>query len=247
MNTQSKSLIICPVGNPLTFDDRFDKENHWRYTHDNRLYETVVFAYSDFLPETKTYDVMIKDKGFKWSLSKSYIESLNYSNYEYIGFLDDDLITDTHNINSAIKIATENNLKIFQMSVTEDSDEFFPILKNKSDVKYTKTNFVETMGMFIHSSLMPIIIDFWKQYDIYCGWGFDKVLCDITKTDAAVIHSSQMYHPKKMISTYNKSSAFAEMDKVLYEVTPKFMEHKYKEKWSFVERQYEKQIVMEIV
>jgi hypothetical protein len=246
MSMASKSLIICPVGNPLTFDDRFDSQKHWRYTDENRLYETVVFAYSDFLPENNTYDNLIKEKGFKWSLSKKFTDSLDYAKYEYIGFMDDDLITDMHNINNSLLVAKENDLKIFQMSVTEDSDEFFPILKNKPEVKYTKTNFVETMGMFIHSSLMPTVIDFWKSYDIYCGWGFDKVLCDITKTDAAVIHSSQMYHPKKDVSTYNKKNAFMEMNKVLFEVTPKFMRDKYNENWSFVERQYEKQIVMEI-
>jgi hypothetical protein len=240
------NLIICPVGNTLSFDNRFDKENHWRYCHKNRLYETAVFAYSDFLPEPNTCDILIKDKGFKWSLCKKHLEALDYSQYEYIGFLDDDLITDIHNVNLALTIAGQKDLKIFQMSVTQDSDEFFPILRNKPGIKYTKTNFVETMGMFIHTSLIPIVQEFWDRYDIYCGWGFDKVLCDITKTDGAVIHSSQMFHPKKDLSTYNKTEAFKEMDKVLYEITPQFMKDKYNEEWSFVESQYEKEIVMEI-
>lgn len=241
-----KSLIICPMGNPLTFDDRFDKENHWRYCHDNRLYETAIIAYSDFLPEPNTCDILIKDKGFKWSLAKKYIDSFDYEKYEYIGFMDDDLVTDIQNMNRALTMAKENNFKIFQMSVTKDSDEFYPILRNKSDIKYSITNFVEVMGPFIHTSLIPLVKEFWEMYDIYSGWGFDKVICDITKTDAAVIHSCQMYHPKKQISEYNKTNAFDEMDKVLYEITPKFMKDKYNEDWSFVERQYEKEIVMEI-
>lgn len=240
------NLIICPVGNPLKFDARFDKENHWRYCTDKRLYETAVFVYSDFLPEPSTCDIFIKDKGFKWSLSKKYIDVLEYQNYEYIGFMDDDLITDVHNLNLALTIAKESDSKIFQLSVTQDSDEFFPILRNKPEVKYTKTNFVETMGMFIHSSLIPTVKEFWNMYDIYCGWGFDKVICDITKTDATVIHSAQMFHPKKQTSGYDKTQAFQEMDKVLYEVTPQFMKNKYNEEWSFVERQYEKEFVLEI-
>jgi hypothetical protein len=240
-----KSLIICPVGNPLTFHDSFDRENHWRYVNSNRLYETMVFQYSDFKPEHTTWDDLIQQKGFKWSLSKEWLKNNDYSKYEYIGFMDDDLVTDIHNVNHALTIAHETQSKIFQMSVTNDSDEFFPILRNKSDIKYTKTNFVETMGMFIHTSLIPIVLEFWNEYDIYCGWGFDKVLCDITKTDATVIHSCIMYHPKRD-SSYNKSEAFQEMDKVLYEITPKFMNDKYNEEWKFVERQYEKEIIMEI-
>jgi hypothetical protein len=55
-----------------------------------------------------------------------------------------------------------------------------------------------------------------------------------------------MYHPKKE-SSYDKSNAFAEMDKLLNDVFPKFMQEKYKESWSFRESQIEKEIVMEIV
>jgi hypothetical protein len=241
-----RNLIICPVGNPIAFHDKFDKDNHWRFTKENRLYETMVFAYSDYLPETDTYDILHKQKGFKWSLAKEWFceGKIDYTQYDYIGFMDDDLVTDIENMNRAITIAKETDSKIFQLSVTQDSDEFFPILRNKIDVKYTKTNFVETMGMFFHSSLMPTVMDFWNRYDIYCGWGFDKVLCDITKTDATVVHKSQMYHPSK-VSSYIKSDAFIEMDKVLYQITPQFMRDKYNEEWSFKESQIEKTIVME--
>jgi len=239
------NLIICPVGNPITFDNRFDKENHWRYCHKNRLYETAVIVYNDFFPEPNTCDIIIRDKGYKWDLSKKYIETLNYSEYEYIGFFDDDLITDIHNVNLALTIAQQSNFKIFQMSLTKDSDCFFPILKNKPDMKYTKTNFVETMAMFIHSSLIPTVLDFWNCYEISSGWGFDKVLCDITKTEAAVIHSSKMFHPKRK-SSYDKTQAFKEMHKVTKEIAPNFMKEKYGMNWSFVDKQYEKELVMEI-
>lgn len=239
------NLVICPVGNPLVFHSKFDPENHWRYTKENRKYETLVFQYSDFVPEENTYDNLIVQKGFKWSLSKEWLKNNDYSKYEYIAFLDDDLVTDIGNLNLAFEMAKQKDFKIFQLSVTQDSDEFFPILKNKSGTKYTKTNFVETMGMILHTSLIPIVQEFWNEYDIYCGWGFDKVVCDVTKTDAAVIHSCQMYHPLRN-SSYDKSAAFDEMHKVLYEITPNFMKNKYGEEWSFVERQYEKEIILQI-
>jgi hypothetical protein len=241
-----RNLIICPVGNPLTFDERFDKENHWRYTKPNRLYETLVIQYESFVPEENTYDSLAEKKGFKWNLAKEYLPKLNYKDYDYIGFLDDDLITDIENLNRAFSIAQKNNLKLFQLSVTNDSDMFWPILVNKPGIKYTKTNFIEVMGPFIHTSLIPVCLELWNKYDIYSGWGFDKVLCDLTKTDAAVIHASQMYHPKKT-SSYNKSSAFAEMYNLTDKVMPKFMKNKYNEEWSFKESQIEKEIVMEIV
>lgn len=239
------NLIICPVGSPISFYPKFNKDNHWRYTKSNRLYETLVFQYSDFVPEDGTYDYLIKQKGFKWNLSKEWLSKNDYSKYEYIGFMDDDLITDVENVNRALTIAKQNNHKIFQLSVTKDSDEFFPILRNDPNLKYAVTNFVETMGMFIHTSLIPIVQEFWNMYEIYTGWGFDLVLCDITQTDASVIHASQMYHPKKD-SSYDKTNAFREMDLVLNYIAPNFMKTKYNKQWFYKESQVNLNLVFDL-
>ena len=240
-----RNLVFCPVGNPLTFDARFDKDNHWRYTKDNRNYETFVIQYSGFKPEDGTYDGLAEQRGFKWNLAKEYLEKLDYKKYEYVAFFDDDLITDVQNLNRAFELAKERDLKVFQLSVTNDSDVFYPILRNQPGVKYTKTNFIEVMGPVIHTSLIPLCLDLWNRYDIYSGWGFDKVLCDLTKEDAAVIHCSQMYHPKK-VSSYDKRNAFAEMDKLLLDVFPKFMKETYNEEWNFTESQVEKELILEV-
>ena len=237
------NLIVCPVGNPLTFDSRFD--GHWRYTKQNRLYETLVFQYSDFVPEENSYDFLIKQKGFKWNLAKEWLSKTDYSKYEYIGFLDDDLITDIESINKSLLLAKERDLKIFQLSVTEDSDVFYSILRHRNDLVYAKTNFNEVMGPFIHTSLLPIIQEFWNQYDIFSGWGLDKVLCDITQTDAAVVHEYQMYHPKKH-SSYDKTKAFKEMDLVTGILTQKFMKEKYNVDWKFTDSQKNKELVLKI-
>lgn len=240
-----RNLIICPVGNPITFDDRFDKDNHWRFTKDNRLYETLVFQYSDFVPEEGTYDQLIKQPGFKWSLSKEWLKKIDYTQYEYIGFLDDDLITDIESINESLKLAKERDFKLFQLSVTQDSDMFYSILKNQPGLKYTKTNFNEVMGPFIHTSKIPACQELWDKYDIFSGWGFDKILCELIQDDAAVIHFKQMYHPKRS-GNYDKSKAFAEMDELLYNVFPKLMKEKGINDWKFAERYVEKEVVLDI-
>jgi hypothetical protein len=241
----SDNLIICPVGIPLNFDDRFDKDNHWRYTKENRLYKTIAFQYSDFSPPKNTYDELVQMTGFKWSIAKEWLKTIDYTQYEYIGFMDDDVVTDIQTMNRAITIAREKQFKIFQLSMTDDSDCFWKILKNKPQVKYAVTNFVEVMGPFIHSSLIPICMELWDEYDIYTGWGFDKVICELTKTDAAVIHDCQMYHPKRT-STYQRHRGFSEMDFLTNHVMPRFMKKKYNEDWSFVERYIEKEILLEI-
>jgi hypothetical protein len=238
------NLIICPVGNPLTFDSRFDMDNHWRYTNkQQRDYETILFQYGSFVPEENSYDSLIKKSGQKWELMKDLLSSFDYSKYEYIGFFDDDLITDINSINKSLSLAKQKNLKIFQMSMTHDSDVFYPILRNKPSASYSKTNFIEIMGPFIHSSLIPLVLDLWSRYDIVSGWGFDKVLCALTKENAAVIHECQMYHPKKE-SSYDKTKAFAEMDLLTQKVFPKFMDDKYGEIWFFNDQQRELELFL---
>ena len=241
----ANNLIVCPVGMSMPTDPRWKDQDHWRWTHNERDYETLLIVYNDFEPEPGSYDHLIRHKGHKWQIMKAVARDIPLGKYNYIGCVDDDLITDIQNLNRAFELAKERNLKVFQLSVTNDSDVFYPILRNQPGVKYTKTNFIEVMGPVIHTSLIPLCLDLWNKYEIYSGWGFDKVLCDLTKEDAAVIHCSQMYHPKKE-SSYDKSDAFAEMDKLLYDVFPKFMKEHYNEEWNFTESQVEKEIILEV-
>lgn len=89
------NLIICPVGNPLSFDDRFNKNEHWRNSKISRNYEILVVKYGDYVPDVDTYDKLIEQKGYKWELAKRILPLLDITKYEYIGFFDDDIITDT--------------------------------------------------------------------------------------------------------------------------------------------------------
>ena len=84
------------------------------------------------------------------------------------------------------------------------------------------------MGNFFHSSLIPILLDFWNYHEVKSGWGFDVILSPITKQRAGVMHEVSMYHPNRP-SYYDKPAAFAEMDKILGEIYPKFMKDRYNE------------------
>lgn len=238
-----KSLILCPVGSPITTDPRFDASAHWRTVSPDRLYETLVVQYGAFIPEPNTYDRLIQRTGQKWALMKSILHEIDYRDYEYIGFFDDDLITDRHHINHALTLAHEKNFAQFQLSMADGSDVFYPVLRHNPIYHFTTTNFIEVMGPFIHRDYIPVCLKLWDQYDIQSGWGFDKVLSDITQADCAVIHSAQMYHPKR-VTSYDKTNAFREMDHLLTDVMPKFMKTEYDKDWSFVESQVETMAVM---
>lgn len=231
------NLIIVPVGNPLSFDERFDNENHWRIKSKTRNYKTVAIQYNDYKPDKGTYDKLVKQSGMKWTLIKDFLKTIDYTKYDYIGFFDDDLITDSHNINNAFEIAEQHQFKAFQLSLTQDSDLSYPILYNKPDVIYSETNFIEIMAPIMHSSIIPLVLELWDKYEISTGWGFDKILSDLIDSKLHVIHQAKMYHPMKPSSSYNKRNAWTEMSLLLNTIFPKFMLDKFgKENYKFVDR-----------
>ena len=224
-----KSLIFCPVGIPMSFHRDYDPENHWRYTKDTRMYETVVYQYKNFDIEPNSYDQLIRDTGWKWDLAKHFLDTFDCRSYEYIGFWDDDLVTDIQSVNCALTIAKEKDIKLFQMSLNSDSEKQHLITFQNHDKKYALTNFVEGMGTFIHSSMIPTLMKFWKYHEVKSGWGFDIVLSSILKAKTGIMHEVSMHHVPKHNPYYDKSAAFAEMDHILKEVYPKFMKDTYNE------------------
>ena len=55
-----KALIFVPTGNnPDTFDERYDKNAHWRSKHPDRTYEIVSCVYKEgFEPNPNVYDYL---------------------------------------------------------------------------------------------------------------------------------------------------------------------------------------------
>jgi hypothetical protein len=222
-----KSLIFSAVGNPLYFHSEYDSDNHWRYTKPERNYETIVYQYNDFEIEPDTFDFIDKGSGYKWIIAKKFLQTFDYSNYEYIGFFDDDLVTDIKSVNRALEIDKNNDIKLFQMSLNDDSEKQHRVTFQDKNLSYTLTNFVEGMGVFVHQSLMNNFVKFWDFHEVRTGWGFDIVLSPMLRTKAAVIHEVSMHHVPKHNPYYDKSFAFEEMYHVLNNVYPKYMKNVY--------------------
>lgn len=217
-----KSLIICPSGNPIP-----DFNDHWRWNHPDRSYETHVVCYNDFVTDTRSYDQLHFMKGMKWAIAKQLLKTIDYTQYEYVGFLDDDLLITRDSLNKSLGIAAATEAKIFQISVDKDSDCSYNILYQNENLIFSETNFVEIMAPFIHTSILPTVQKFWDKYDINTGWGFDSVLCNIVNEKALVIHSHNMIHPKKLVSDYDKAPAFVEQHLVMYQIYPQFMQEEH--------------------
>lgn len=222
------SLIFCSVGQPLPTEGKY-VDNHWRRTDRGyREYRTAIVNYnyeSGFEPETYSYDECMNRKGYKWPLALDFIKfdpQHLMDTYEYIGIWDDDVQTDIESLNHAIVMAYNLNAKIWQLSLSKESETRWHFLKNNPELSFSFTNFAEIMCPVYHTSLIPMMIEFWQMYDFRMGWGFDTTVCELAETPAMIIHSREMYHPSREESTYDKAAAFEEMRQCIEEAYPAY-------------------------
>ena len=232
------NLIITPVGCPITFDDRYDAENHWRFTDKmERDYETLVVVYNDYVPPENTYDHIVHMKGHKWQIVREIAKGKDFdvSKYEYIGCVDDDLITDIQAFNTGLDLAKRHDFRIWQLSMIEGSGIIYDCLKQNPDWVFSETNFVEMGSTFFRQDTFQEVVRFFDELDFTVGWGIDKVWCDVLKTTANVVHAASIYHPPNTIkpSYYNQSDAMMEMIRMIDHVYPKVIREKFNRNWKF--------------
>ena len=232
-----KNLIICPVGTPITYDSRYDVNNHWRRTNGiKRNYETLVVSYNDFVPEENSYDHILHLKGHKWQIIREVPLHFDVGKYNYIGCVDDDLITDIQSFNLGLTYAENFSFHLWQLSMIEGSGIIYPCLMQNKEWTFTETNFVEMGSPFFELPYFYKAIDFFRELDFTIGWGIDKVFCDVLDCTANVVHAASIYHPPNTIkpSYYDQSAAMEEMNRMINEVYPKVMFEKYgKHNWVF--------------
>jgi len=235
------NLIICPVGCPMTFKKEYDEENHWRYTDRAwRDYETLVVVYNDFEPPPNTYDHILRLSGHKWQIIKEVPRLFDTSWYNYVGCVDDDLITDIHNFNLGIHLAQEHNFPLWQLSMLEGSGIIYDCLKQNKNWSYSETNFIEMGSPFFRQDKFVEAIDFLRELNFDVGWGIDKMFCDVLNTTANVVHAASIYHPPNTIkpSYYDQREAYVEMERMILDVYPRIMREKYgKTDWVFTDSQ----------
>ena len=217
-----KSLILCPSGVSVQTKD------HWRFKAPGSLYDIHLISYNDYQHDAASYDEITHMKGMKWALAKAVLSQLDLSQYEYVGFIDDDLIFSSDALNKALKTAHDLNSQVFQLSLDQNSAGHHRILFANPHLRHSVTNFVEVMAPFIHVSRMAEVMDFWNLYEPSTGWGFDFVLCDILKCEAHVLHEVTMHHPHRH-SIYDKSEAYQEQGICLRSAYPTYMWERYKE------------------
>lgn len=212
------TLIICPVGMGVTNDPRWKVNDHWRWTHNDRKYETLVVSYNDFIPEKNSYDYLLKIKGHKWQIMKNIHKYFSVDKYKYIGCVDDDLITDYQSFNLGIGLAEEYNFSYWQLSMPPDSDlhpTYHNCLQQDKSCTFTDSTFIEMGSPFFRIDKFKFLMEFLQHWDFKVGMGIDRVLYDLFECPSNVVHSATIHQPHRT-SYYDKSEATAEMYDFMY-------------------------------
>ena len=139
-----KNLIVVRAG---------DNSLHPEWLGPNQNFDVVVSYFGNQPDIYRTGVTRIDHKGSKWEGLTLVMNSpelngeiLNWKDYDYICFPDDDLRTGVDTWNEFFDIVHELKPALSQPALTPESYFTHPITLQVPDVKYRKTNFVEVMA-----------------------------------------------------------------------------------------------------
>jgi hypothetical protein len=232
----ANNLIVCPVGMPIPKDSRWKDDDHWRWTHNNRDYETLLIVYNDFEPEPGSYDHIVRIKGHKWQLMQEVEKLIDINRFNYIGTVDDDLITGYQDFNKGLEYAQRFGFGYWQLSMPHDSSLIYAPLFNDPTCDFSETNFIEMGSCFFTVEKFKFLMEFIGHWNLEIAWGIDKTFYDLFQEPAYVVHSGMIHQPFRD-SYYDKDKAMAEMNDYLFNRYPSILKQYYGRESKFIDRQ----------
>jgi hypothetical protein len=222
-----KNLIIVPVGMEVPTDPKIKDEDHWRWIHNKRNYETLAVCYNDFEPEINSYDYIIEMKGHKWDIMKGLVDwnMFHFDDYEYIGCVDDDLITDYQSFNLGLELANKFKFQYWQLSMPPDSDlhpNYKKVLQQDPNCDFSATNFIEMGSPFFTVKKFKELMEMLYHWDFKIGYGIDTIFFDFFQCAANVVHAATIHQPFRE-SYYDKTEAMQEMYEFISRKYPEIM------------------------
>ena len=230
------NLIICPVGMEMPHDARWSEEEHWRWTKNERLYETLVVVYNDFEPEPGSYDHILRMKGHKWQIIQEVAKTFPIDKYKYIGCVDDDLITGYKDFNTGLLLAQNLNFQYWQLSMPHDSSLIYECLRHDPNCHFSETNFIEMGSPFFTLDKFKFLMKFISHWPLEIAWGIDKTFYDLFQCPANVVHCAMIHQPIRA-SYYDKTEAMMEMNDYLNFRYPSILKKHYNRESNFIDRQ----------
>ena len=119
--------------------------------------------------------------------------------FEYVGFIDDDILFSISSFNEMIHVARQHQLHVFQPSIAKDSFYSHRKFIHQTGYYVTKADWVEIMAPFYEQSLFEACQPYF-QYAI-SGQGIDCYIMPCIqqlagKTNTGVVHTTMIKHTR---------------------------------------------------
>ena len=195
----------------------------------------------DYEPEPDSYDhffhypIRHKWKQLPELLDFLKTKNINWENFDYIGYWDDDYCTDIKSVNRALELARQNDFRLFQQSLT--SWTVYPCLQQNKDWIFSETNFTEMGVPFYRQDIFRKVLTLLQDYKYNeSEWGIDKIMCYYLRQTAHVVHDVSIKHMRRE-SWYDKTNAFKEMDYLMKDWFPKYMKDQFNIDYKYTDEQ----------
>ncbi|MBD2841005.1 DUF707 domain-containing protein [Erythrobacter rubeus] len=193
MTGSRRNLVLVRVGAKSLHRD-------WLEGPEERNWDLQLSQYDDDPDICKGGDLPLSvDKGTKWDSIYRYLTANPdlLDRYDYIAFMDDDLIFTKRDLNRYFEICAEHNLRIAQPSLHRDSHFCYSILLQFPRTKLRYTNFVECMAPAISTEYLRSFLPHMSQ--VISGWGMDLIWALTMPNPAfksAIIDEISMVHTR---------------------------------------------------
>ena len=190
----NKYLIIVRAG---------DKSLHPQWFGDNRNWDIVVSYYGGNNGRYEgQYDYMHYFKGSKWQGLHDFIRTNKsfITQYEYVWFPDDDLLSDCENLNNFFELSSSLDLTISQPSLTEYSYYSWDITLKIPGIEARITDFVEIMAPCFKVKLFDNFSSTFSENTSGFGyeWLWKKIAITKNIFKFGIIDSTPIFHTRKV-------------------------------------------------
>jgi len=190
---QHKYLVISAISR---------RSLHLQWITDDRNFDVVLINYESDLQDSIEHEEGVEEhfhKGSKFELTKWYIETFG-NHYDAYLLLDDDILTNAHDINKMFEYMAEYDLHIAHPAlnpINVTSPNLCPA-KN-TIIRYT--NWIELQAVLMTKEVMYNIVDYLAESK--SGWGFPELWLKLCNQPFGVIDKVTVTHTRPQFAGEN--------------------------------------------
>jgi hypothetical protein len=178
-------------------------------------------------PFPNSYKFLHKFKGSKWQGIDDFIKNYGseLSQYNYFWMPDDDLFTDSKNINKFFELVSNLDYDISQPALTLSSYVSHVITLQRPYINTRETNFVEIMAPCFSKKALNLVKDTFSYNK--SGWGLEWVWLEISRQKnlkMGIVDEAPIYHTRRVGSAGHGGSSdpLTEMNDIFqkYDINP---------------------------